>query len=1147
MIQYAPGTKVQVRVNDAPIAPNTPTQTETNATNTVTTQVWYDLPLESGENRITIQPEGGTPVSVSVTVKSSVARLEFLPASDPRVPADGRSTVAVEGQILDADGNPVPDDVIVTLTSSAGKFVGADQDRDRPGFQVFAQGGRFTAQLQSTLAPQLVRVRAAVSVEARQNASREFPPVAPIQRDANGRSTTIVPTPTLPTPNLPLTTTPLEAYTQVEFITNLRPFIISGTVNFRLGAGGSDFYGSFRDFLAPGQSGTRFDVTTALFATGRIGSWLFTGAFNNQRPLNQVCDGSTRLFRDPQFCDQVYPVYGDSSTTDYLTPSIDSVYLKLERTSPVLGAGTDYFMWGDYSTPEFATSSQVFTATNRQLHGFKGNFNFGNLQISALYGNNLEAFQRDTIAPNGTSGYYFLSQRLVLGGSEQVFLETEELQRPGTVIDRKQLFRGTDYEIDYDRGTLMFRRPILQTDLDLFGRSLVRRIVVTYQYGEENTGDGNLYAGRLQYNLSREPGRESWLGASYLNEDQNARTFELYGVDALISLGKEARLVAEFARSNYDSLFRNTIRGNAYRLEAYGPLLGNALLGRAYYRSVDENFVNNSTFSYTPGQTRYGAELAAKLGDTTSFQVQFDREINFGISTGRLRDVFNPGQDPQPGSRVDNSVTTLRAGITQKFGAADLSVDYVNRSRQDRATDRLDEDSNQIVTRLNLPITQRLTFRAQNETNLGSGGDPLYPDRTTFGLDWAVMPGMTVRLAQQFYGGNWQLSSKSITSLDTVFDQQLSEDTTITGRYSLLNGVNGLTSQGAIGLNHRIVLAPGLKLNLAYERIFGDIFAYTAAGEQISQPYAVGQSAASLGVSSGNSYSVGVEYTDNPNFKASARLEYRDSRVGDSFVISAAAAGKLSPAFTVLGRYQQANFANQRIDGLGDTINIKVGLAYRNPVDDKFNALLRYEYRQNPSTIPDDLELASGTGANIHLLALEALYAPNYRWEFYGKIALRDARSYLAKDLIGTNTITLSQFRTNYRFGYRWDVGGEVRWIHQTNTGYNEFGFVADLGYYLTPNLRLAAGYSFGKARDRDFGDRDRGGPFINLTLKLNELFNGFGLQKVAPPQQQESVVQPVAASPASVPAPTPAVEQPIPSTIPHSPPAPESLSPTNP
>lgn len=108
-------------------------------------------------------------------------------------------------------------------------------------------------------------------------------------------------------------------------------------------------------------------------------------------------------------------------------------------------------MWGDYNTTEFSRPSQEFTATNRRLHGFKGNYNFGNFQITGFYANNVEGFQRDNLAPDGTSVYYFLSRRLVVPGSENIYVELEELNRPGTVLQRNKLSRGSDYEIDYGR------------------------------------------------------------------------------------------------------------------------------------------------------------------------------------------------------------------------------------------------------------------------------------------------------------------------------------------------------------------------------------------------------------------------------------------------------------------------------------------------------------------------------------------------------------------------------------------------------------------------------------------------------------------------------------------------------------------------
>jgi hypothetical protein len=959
VVEYHSSAEVTVKVNGKLIDASIVTQVEKDATQQLNTQVWYNVPLSEGENTITAQVATGKPVSIKLTVKQTKAKISIFTTGDRFLPADGRSTIELNGKIIDEDGKIIPKNVTVTLTASAGKFIGADEDKDAGGFQVLARAGKFTATLQSTLEAQRVQIRAAVDAFKDTESSCKTLPLSPCP--------------------LVSLSSPLEAYTDVEFITYLRPSLATGSVNLRIGAGGTNYWGSYRDFLNPKKQGTEVDLNAAVFATGKVGDWLFTGAFNSDRSLNQDCNNDNRLFGSIQSCEKQYPVYGDSSTVTSTAPSTDSVYARFERTSPVPGAEPDYFMWGDYNTTEFARTSQLYTATTRQLHGFKGNYNFGNLQLTALYANNIEGFQRDTITPTGLSGTYFLSRRLVIPGSENVFLESEEINRPGTVVERKPLLRGADYDIDYDRGTLNFHRPMFATELNPFGSTLVKRIVVTYQ--NDGGEDTNLYAGRLQYNFRGEAGNtNSFIAGSYLRENQGAQNFELYGFDFFAPLGKNGQIVGEYARSNHNSLTFGDVSGSAYRLEAFGNF-SDRIQAKAYYRSLTENFANNATSSFTPGQTRYGASAIALLTDSTSFNFGYDREDNFGIAPAtrsQFFDLFNPQPQPTPGSRVDNKLTTIRAGIQQKLGASDLGIEYVNRSREDKISNQFDGNASQLVSRLNVPLSNALTFRAQNELNLGDS-DVLYPNRTTLGLDWALYPGVTMRLAHQFYDGGL-LKGNSITSLDTILDHKLSENTNITGRYSILSGVEGLSDRGAVGLNHRIRLAPGLKLNLGYEHIFNNLFTPTAAGVRFAQPYAIGQSASYEGLFSGDAYSVGLEYTDNPNFQAGAQFEYRNGSGGSNTVISANVAGKITPAVTALVRYHQAGGANQLLEGLGDTANLKVGLAYRDPNNDNFNALLRYEYRQNPSTIPDNLLNGSGNNSIDHLFAAEAIYAPNWQW-----------------------------------------------------------------------------------------------------------------------------------------------------------------------
>jgi hypothetical protein len=1013
--------------------------------------------------------------------------LTLEPEEEVGIPANGRAAITLVGQVTNPDGDLITEDVVVSLTTTAGEFIGDDHDPDSPGFQVLATGGEFSVQLRSSIEAQQVTVQAFVDGKA----ARGLDEITTRDR--------------YPT---------LEASTQINFFTDLRPSLVSGVIDIRLGRAGTNFWGSFRDWLNPDvlNRGTELSFDTALFGTGSIGEWEYRGAYNNTRALNERCDGNG-LYRDVQFCDQIYPVYGDSSTTDFLTPSIDSLYLRFQRDSIVPNAQPDYFMWGDYSTREFAAESQQFSATNRQLHGFKGNYTFENgIQITAMFADNVRPFQRDTIVPDGTSGFYFLSRRLVLRGSEDVYLETEELNRPGTVVERQPLSRGSDYEIDYDRGTLLFRQPVTAIDANPLGPALVRRIVVTYQV-EDFTAGGNLYAGRLQYRAPGLPG--SLLGATLLYEDQGMRDFSLYGFDLMVPLGESGQVVGEIARSSLNTDVFNR-SGMAYRLEASGTLL-EGVAGRAYLSSTERGFDNTATTSFRPGQTRWGAQVQARVGDQTQFRARFDQETNEGPAPEVITDLtglLRPGIDPVLGAPVDNTLTTVQAGVTQQIGTATLGVDFVNRNRRDRTTD-LSTRSNQLVSRFNLPISGNLDFVAQSELNLGAEQDILYPTRNLVGLEWAVQPGVTMRLAQQFLSGG-AIGPRSITSLDTIANYELGDNTTLTNRYSLAGGFNGMTGQGAIGLNHRLTLTPGLRANFSFERIYSDGFGTTGAGDQFAQPFAVGAGASALAPQDSTAYSVGLEYTGDPDFQASARAEHRTSNDGNNLVLSAAAAGRITPSLTGLMRFQHANFANQTITGiLGDSTNLKLGLAYRDPGSDVFNALLSYEFRNNPSSTPDSILLGVGSGSQDHTLGIEAIYAPDWRWEFYGRYGLRASNATLADDFRFGNTIHLGQLRATYRFAYRWDITGEARWIGQPVVGYGETGYALEAGYYLNPDLRLGAGYSFGRAQDGSFigggESRSAGGLYLGLTVKVNQLFNAFGaepLPETVPSQDEIETAQ---------------------------------------
>ncbi|WP_199194199.1 hypothetical protein [Pleurocapsa sp. CCALA 161] len=1062
IIQYPESTSVILQVNGKSVDTAQVGRTELHPVSHVVTQTWYGVIFKTGVNTLSILSTTDGVKYIETAIKITVpGRPEALQVEtvETEIPADGQAIATVQGRYVDGQGTTTPWNEIVTLNSSAGKFVGTDVDPDRPGFQVKPEKGEFTASLQAGYDAKTVRIQA----KARQ----------------------------------------LEAYTQTQFKTTLREKpLLTGFADLRIGAGGINYYDSLRDFLPlDHNNGAEIDFSSAAFITGSFGKWSYTGAFNSDRPLNEDKDGETRIFRTYDQSESNYPVYGDSSTTEATTPSTDSLYLRLERSPRIEFADPDYFMWGDYDTEEFSTESQEFSGISRQLHGFKANYNLGDFQFNALYANSVEGFQRDAIAPDGTSGFYFFSRRLLIPGSEDIYLELSPLNDPGKVVTRQRLSLGLDYEIDYDRGTLLFKDPVLRTQVNQNGNILVRRIIATYQF-EVEANEASLVGARGRYHFNRDLETPSWIGASYLNEDRGDQDFSLWGVDGYFSLGEWGKLIAEYAQSDNQTVFAEA-DGSAYRFE--GEVKFNDYLqGRVYYRDIDEGFANNATLSFVPGQITYGSQIEAQIARHTKLQFSYEHQDNKGVSPrplDELAEFLDSGFDPVPGNQQDNSLSTITAGVEQKIGKADLGIDLTWRDRTDRKSPgALNSTSTQLRSRFSIPIIDKLNFQAFNEITLSDNTDAVFSDRTGLGLDWEFYKGLSLVLNQQWFTRG-ELAGESLTSFGIQGEYEPWANATLTGRYSLTNGISGVSNIGAIGLQQKITIAPGLNLDLDYEHTFSG-FDTIGSGIQYAQPFAVGQGSSSLGFSSGSTYSIGIEYTDNPDFTASAKWQHSDNSGGGNTVITADVTGKLSSSLTSLFSYNQASSANQTFD-IGTTRNIRLGLAYRNPKQDNFNALLRYEYEENGGTIPETLLLGKGTGSQEHLFGIEAIYAPNWRWEFYGKYAFRNSKTFLADDFVGSSNISLGQLRATYRLNYHIDLAVEGRTIWQPSAGYTESGFVLEAGYYLTPELRISTGYVFGSADDEDFtGTRSAGGAYVGVTMKLNSLLDGFGQhQPPSPPE----------------------------------------------
>jgi hypothetical protein len=989
-------------------------------------------------------PRPGLAVEQELTQGAIVLSVSGAPA-----PADGRSLVTVTGTILDVDSRPISSEATVGLAASLGVFVGDDATPGALGFHVKTFHGTFVAVLKAPL-------RAGTSI---------------ITAFA-GR---------------------LKANAYAKFTTALHPSLAAGALDLRLGQRGSDYYAPLDQFLTDSGSTSAVNV----FAETTVGQSLVTAALDGSHPINGDCDGVTPLYGSTQAlqaCQPKYPIYGDSSSIDNLANSSDNVYARVEHDG-------NFIEWGDYDTNEFESLGQQYSAAAQNLHGLKGTLTSGNTQVTGFSAVNLSAFQRDMISPDGTSGAYALSRRLVVPGSERVTFELQPIDRPGDVLSVQILTAGVDYVMDYAAGTITFALPVARTQVDFnAGQTLIRVIVVSYQY--DSGSPGSAVGGRIQYNLNRGPVPTSAIGISTFDEDLGDRRTSLVSGDLTLAQGGGGGLSAEWGTSTLLTEGGTSAQGAALRLNE--SAVWNGVDAQVSFTKSTPGFSNDAAAeSFVAGQTRYGATVTAKVRKKTSVSVQNEHEDDNGNAPLVLTDpsqYLNPGTTSPLGAPVDTHLDTTSASLKQQIGSGSLGLSYATNSVSSSSSPILDANNTQLGALLTLPFAVRWTALAQSTSTVSGDATALYPSMEAAGLSYHVSDGVDLAAtAESLDGGTF--GQRNFLTLGVRADRHLGDDTDVTANYTLVGGANGLQIQQQVGLDHRLLISHDLRLDVGYENVSGALSTLTPSGMQFEQPFATGTSTAGLAPTGGASYHTGLELINNDRIKAGARVEQHFSSQGMNTVERADVAGSLSPVFKILAGYDHSSFANQLLGALPPSSDLRVGIALRNPANDDSTVLLSYEDRHNPGLIPDDL-LTPGqivvqnqllASSNIiaadRTLSLDAIQSVSRRLELYEKIASRQRNTAVTTTSETTTSILFSQARITYLLGQRYDTAFEYRIIDEPVLGYHEYGRAIEAGYYVTQDVRLAAGFGGGHLDQNVFDTVNHNGPYVDLTYKIHTLW----------------------------------------------------------
>ena len=844
----------------------------------------------------------------------------------------------------------------------------------------------------------------------------------------------------------------IHTETEITFLPNLRPLIAAGIVE-----GVINLRNLNPNALVPTQSGDIFEreiqsasqsfgkgsaaARTSLFLKGKIkGRNLLTIAYDSDKPSD------TALFRDIQ-PDQFYPVYGDSSVKGYDAQSTGRLYVRLDH-------GTSYGLYGDYST-QSNNPARLLSQYTRALNGAKTHIENGSLTVDGFVSNATSTQIVDEIIANGTSGPYHLTKTNSVINSQRVSIVTRDRNQPSIVISEVPLVQFTDYAIEPYTDNILFKAPVPSLDASL------NPIYIRVSYEVSDNGASFWIEG---IDLRKKITDSFTLGGTYIDDANPANKQKLTGANFLWNIGPDTTLVTELAQSNSDTFGT----GDARRVELRHT--DPKLQAKMYAVQTDPSF-NNPSSTYTSGASEYGAKIGYIIDNKNRLIVEAIKSTTSGsvIQTpSSIPLVGAPLSIVGGGSREGESIGLEHSlPLNLKLTTSLRHVDSNDQPTQALAIGALPNTYTSARIRLDSPIPGLPAANAfvQYEQAL----DDASRKATTIGGTYQVAAQTKLYATHETsnsltgdYGLNAsQQNYATVIGIDTTYMQ----DGQLFNEYRVGDGIDGRSARAALGLRNLWHLAPGLGLSTSIQQV------HPISG-------VVRDKATAL--------AAGLEYTANPDWKGSTRLEWSKSDSAETWLSTVGVAAKINQDVTVLTRgiYNQQLSTNLT----GGSIRLsqaQFGVAYRPVVSDVWNALARVEFKRSLNTI---LGLGQNIDEAANILSTHVNYQPNASWLVNGRYGIKRVQDY-SSGFTSSYTAQILGARSTWDINSKWDAGLQY-YIELGGTGASvQQAIGAELGYLVMKNLWLSTGYNIKGFTDRDLSGEDytQRGFYLRMRFKFDE------------------------------------------------------------
>ncbi|MDD4964524.1 MAG: SdrD B-like domain-containing protein [Gallionella sp.] len=812
----------------------------------------------------------------------------------------------------------------------------------------------------------------------------------------------------------------------IAYLPELRPMIVAGIVE-----GALNMHSLKAGSLTPVTAQDSFDQEIRHLSQGNAAgnagvraAMFLKGKVKGEYLLTLAYDSDKnikdRLFRDIQ-PDEFYPVYGDSSNKGFDAQSTSRLYVRVDQ-------GKSFLMYGDFSTQNMIPARSL-SQYNRSLTGVKEHYENAGVMVNAFASRDTVRQVIQQLPADGTSGPYQLTNNGALINSEKVEILTRDRNQTNVILKLEPQTRFTDYEIEQFTGRLLFKGPIASLDANLNPRS----IRITYEMDQGGTAfwvtgvDGQA---KLNSNVE--------VGMMMVSDSNPMQASRIMGSNVTVKLAEKTVLVGELAHTNTALLGG----GKAQRIELRQD--GTLFNGRIYSGRSDTTF-DNAASLLSKGRMESGAKGTIRVDATTSLSGE-------AISSG----------DRLTGARRDGVLVKIEKSINDYFRVeAGMRKSHENMNVVGVPTTNVTSARLKAISQI--PQVKGLSVNAEYEQDVHDSTKKV----AALGAEYQMMNRGRLYARHEFISSLTSAFALNTTQRanSTVFglDTDYTPNTHVFSEYRARGVMDGRQAEAAVGLRNKWQVAEGLRINTGIERVTN----ISGGAGRASQ-----------------AYTGAVEYTRDPFWKGSARLEYRTSDTSDGWLNSVDIAKKLSESWTVIGKQVFSESATKgATSGVRILHRMQAGLAWRDMEEHDWNALTKFEHRRESDTTS-----AATIKRVMDIISLHVNYQSDSDWQASGHYAAK----WLTDESFGLSSHSnahLASGRVMWDITERWDAGvlGSV----MGDRGFRSirYGLGAETGYLLQANLWLSIGYNFFGFKDTDLIGQNATdkGFFVRLRFKFDE------------------------------------------------------------